>query len=281
LAMQEVSADNTIRQSQTEFETFIESSDFANNGVNEPLLLGSIVSSVPAMDAVAGSQTAMDAVAGSQTAMDAVAASQTAMDAVIASQLALDTVVASQTAMDAVAASQTAMDAVAASQTAMDAVAGGILARTKVLSSEFVNSLWNQEYWAQQIIDNSNLTSGDTNIIATTILDNTWGINLTPDGNLGSQGTESVLTFEINADDYSTLELDTVYNDDGANCIGMLVQLGNSELVINSLHSRTNRTLDISNETGVVELKLGFRETAGCSDFGNNADADFYEINLN
>jgi len=119
----DVSLQPLLSQTQTEFASFIETSEFETAINTQPLFLSSMVSSPLAMDAVSASSTAMDAVSTSSTAMDAVSASATAMDAVSASSTAMDAVSTSATAMDAVSASATAMDAVFESGVALSAIA--------------------------------------------------------------------------------------------------------------------------------------------------------------
>jgi len=261
----------------------ISMSDAASNGV--------------AMDKISASQTAMDAVAASQTAMDAVASSQTARDVIGFSGLAYDTIANSNMAigkyaigyttespadyadMDAVASSQTAMDAVASSQTAMDAVYRSGVATDTVWSSDLASeTIW------KVAGSPSPPHSYDSDFSSSLIAGYNGGQALSIEGVEPQNSGERYWQPTIDLTNVSQLVIATEKNTTaGGSQLHMVIVVGGSEVFNSDVDASdfgwTDRTFDVSGQSGETTIKMGWNFTG--SGYSGTFTANFDNIRVN
>jgi len=184
------------------------------------------------------------------------------------SQVSMTDVSSSSLGMGKVAASQTAMDAVAASQTAMDAVMPSLMARTKLLSSTYVDgSVWSQEIaivrFYEEFYDLTNNTEISSFPITTS---DGYDISIdaeTPSGYARSLKYNDADGFENIDQDYMRVSVDLTdastlkfwaYDTSGSQ---PYLKIGGSEVWRDTGFNWQEVSLDVSGESGETEIVLG------------------------
>lgn len=175
-------------------------------------------------------------------------------------------VVRGQPSVVSISESSAAMDAVTASQTAIDEMLGSLTGRTALLESPYViNSIWKSNFASEKLFKKFSPTPPHSfSIIESSLVSNQYGngFALEHDQN-GSKGGFIGTGFTFDFTSISTLNVVTDFNPNG-NFDDLVIRVGGTQIFsTTSNHSWTERSFDVSEFSGELELEIGHNTSGG------------------